>query len=160
MNIMTEVGTAFVYSGHSENMASGQSSPGIFVFSRSLQLQYVNRRVLELIRNIGQAITESGLIVFSTPLLELRDQIQESLDDRLEANIWEPFEMSRVVSESGRRLLFRGFGHPNRAANRDSRIVIVLEEIGSAETDRNRQVHFRMKASEMQTTSAGFPVNS
>jgi hypothetical protein len=118
-------------------MASGQSSPGIFVFSRSLQLQYVNRRALELIRNIGQAITELGLIVLSTPLLELRDQIQESLDDCLEANIWEPFEISRVVSEFGRRLLFRGFGHPNRAANRDSRIVIVLEEIGSAETDRN-----------------------
>ena len=106
MNNMTEVGTAFIYSGHSENMASGQSSPGIFVFSRSLQLQYVNHRALELIRNISHAITESGLIVLSRPLLELRDQIQESLDDRLEANIWEPFEMSRVVSESGRRLLF------------------------------------------------------
>ena len=25
MNIMTEVGTAFVYSGHSENIASGHS---------------------------------------------------------------------------------------------------------------------------------------
>ena len=36
MNMMTEVGTAFVYSGHSENMASGQSSPGIFVFLCSL----------------------------------------------------------------------------------------------------------------------------
>ncbi len=34
MNIMTEVGTAFVCSGHSENnMVSGQSSPGILVFS-------------------------------------------------------------------------------------------------------------------------------
>ena len=160
MNIMTEVGTAFVYSGHSENMVSGQSSPGILVFSRSLQLQYVNRRALELIRNIGQAMTESGLIVLPAPLLELRDQIQESLDDRLEANIWEPFEMSRVVSESGRRLLVRGFGHPNGAASRDSRIIIVLEEIGSAEKDRNQQVHARMPAPEIQTTGAGFPANS
>jgi hypothetical protein len=102
MNIMTEVGTAFVCSGHSENnMVSGQSSPGILVFSRSLQLQYVNRRVLELIRNIGHAVTESGLIVLPTPLLELREQIQESLDERFEANIWEPFEMSRVVSKFG-----------------------------------------------------------
>ena len=38
MNIITEVGTAFVYSGLSENMVSGQSSPGILIFSRSLQL--------------------------------------------------------------------------------------------------------------------------
>lgn len=160
MNIMTEVGTAFVYSGHSENMASGQSSPGILVFSRSLQLQYVNRRVLELIRNIGQAVTESGLIVLPTPLLELREQIQERLDERLEANIWEPFEMSRVVSEFGRRLLFRGFGYPNQSASRDSRIVIVLEEIGSAEKDRNQQAHVRMTAPKMQTTGAVFPANS
>ena len=157
---MTEVDTAFVYSGHSENMASGQSSLGIFVFSRSLQLQYVNRRVLELIRNIGQAMTESGLIVLSTPLLELRDQIQESLDDRLDANTWEPFEMSRVVAESGRRLLFRGFGHPNQAVSRDSRIVIVLEEIRPAEKDRNQQAHFRMTAPAVQITGDGFPANS
>ena len=137
MNSMTEMGTAFVYSGHSQNMVSGQASPGILVFSRSLQLQYVNRRALELIRNIGQAMTESGLIVLPTPFLELRDQMQESLDERLEANIWEPFELSRVVFESGRKLLFRGFGNPNRAASRDSRIVIVLEEIRSAEKDMN-----------------------
>ena len=160
MNVMAEVSTAFVCSGHSENMASGQSSPGILVFSRSLQLQYVNRRALELIRNIGQAMTESGLIVLSTPLLEFRDQIQESLDDRLEANIWQPFEMSRVVSECGRRLLLRGFGHPNGAVNRVSRIIIVLEEIGSAEKNRNQQVHAWMTAPEMQTTGAGFPANS
>ena len=160
MNIMTEVGTAFVYSGHSENMVSGQSSPGILVFSRSLQLQYVNRRALELMRKIGQAMTESGLIVLSTPLLELRDQIQENLDHRLEANIWEPFEMSRVVSKSGRRLLFRGFGHPNRAASCDSRIVIVLEEIGAAAKDRNQQVHARVTAPEKQTTSPGLSATS
>ena len=98
MNIITEVGTAFVYSGHSENMVSGQSSPGILVFSHSLQLQYVNTRALELIRNIGQAMTESGLIVLPTPLLELRDQIQEGLNDRVDANVWDPFEMSRVMS--------------------------------------------------------------
>jgi hypothetical protein len=146
MNIITEVGTAFVYSGHSENMVSRQSSPGILVFSHSLQLQYVNLRALESIRNIGQAMTESGLIVLPTPLLELRDQIQEGLNDRVDANVWEPFEMSRVMSESGRKLLFHGFGHPNRAAIRDSRIVIVLEEIRSAEKYRNQQMHARTTA--------------
>ncbi|MDE3219591.1 MAG: hypothetical protein KGO23_09470, partial [Nitrospirota bacterium] len=107
------------------------------------------------IRNIGQAMTESGVIVLSRPLLELRDQIQESLDDRLEANIYEQFEMSRVVSEGGRRLLLRGFGHPNGAASRDSRIIIVLEEIGSGEKDRNQQMYARIKAPEMQATGAG-----
>jgi hypothetical protein len=160
MNVMAEVSTAFVCSGHRENMVSGQPSPGILVLSRSLQLQYVNRRALELIRNIGQAMTESGLIVLPTPLLELRDQIQESLDARLEANIWEPFEMTRVVSECGRRLLLRGFGHPNGAVGRDSRIIIVLEEIGSAEKDTNQQIHTRMTAPELQTAGTRLLANS
>ncbi|MBU6483067.1 MAG: hypothetical protein KGS09_21325 [Nitrospirae bacterium] len=155
MTIRAEVSTAFVFSGRSESLVLGQSSPGVLVFSRSLQLQYVNRRALELIRNIGQAMTESGVIVLSRPLIELRDQIQESLDDRLEANIWDQFEMSRVVSEGGRRLLLRGFGHPNGAASRDSRIIIVLEEIGSGEKDRNQQMYARIKAPEMQATGAG-----
>jgi hypothetical protein len=141
-------------------MVSGQSSPGILVLSRSLQLQYVNRRALVLIRNIGQAITDSGLIILPTPLLDLRDQIQESLDARIEANIWEPFEMSRVVSQRGQRLLLRGFGHPNVVANRDSRIIIVFEEIGSAEHDRNQQIRARMTGPELQPAGARFLANS
>lgn len=153
MNIMTEVGTGFVCSGHSENMGPGKLHVGVLVFSRSLQLQYVNRRALDLIRGIGQAMTESGLIVLSAPLLELRDQIQESIDDRLEANIWEPFEMSRVMSEGGRRLLLRGFGHPNGAVSRDSRIIIVLEEIESEEKDRIQEMHALVTAPETQARS-------
>src|SRR6185295_20289592 len=160
MNVMAEVCTAFVYPDHCENMVSGQSSPGILVLSRSLQLQYVNRRALVLIRNIGQAITDSGLIILPTPLLDLRDQIQESLDARIEANIWEPFEMSRVVSQRGQRLLLRGFGHPNVVANRDSRIIIVFEEIGSAEHDKNQQIRARMTGPELQPAGARFLANS
>ena len=154
MNIMAEMSTAFVLSGHSENMVSQQSSPGILVFSRTLKLQYVNRRALELIWTIGQAMTESSSIVLPTRLLELRAQIKECLDDRLEANIWEPFEMSRVVSEYGRKLLLRGFGYSDAAASRDSRIIIVLEEISSAEKDGSQQLHAQMIALKMQTMGA------
>ena len=154
MNIMAEMSTAFVLSGHSENMVSQQSSPGILVFSRTLKLQYVNRRALELIWTIGQAMTESSSIVLPTRLLELRAQIKECLDDRLEANIWEPFEMSRVVSECDRKLLLRGFGYSDAAASRDSRIIIVLEEISSAEKDGSQQLHAQMIALKMQTMGA------
>jgi len=140
MNIMAEMSTAFVLSGYRENTVSQQSSPGILVFSRSRQLQYVNRRALELTRTTGQAMTELGSIALPSRLLALRDQIQESLDDRLRDNIWEPFEVCRVVSESGQRLLFRGFGHPDREASHDSRIIIVLEEFRSAEKDENHKL--------------------
>ncbi|MDZ4734600.1 MAG: hypothetical protein SGJ16_13570 [Nitrospirota bacterium] len=141
MNIMAEMSTAFVLSGYNENTVSQQSSPGILVFSRSRQLQYVNRRALELTGTTGQAMTELGSIALPSRLLALRDQIQENLDDRLRDNIWEPFEINRVVSESGQRLLLRGFGHPDRKARHDSRIIIVLEEFRSAEKDENRTLY-------------------
>ncbi len=140
MNIMAEMSTAFVLSGYGENTVSQQSSPGILVFSRARQLQYVNRRALELTRTTGQAMTELGSIALPSRLLALRDQIQERLDDRLRDNIWEPFEVSRVVSESGQRLLLRGFGHPDREASHDSRIIIVLEEFRSAVKDENHKL--------------------
>lgn len=79
MNIMAEVGTGFVSSGHSENVVLQRSSEGILDFSHSLPLQYLNHRTLELIRNIGQTMTESGSNVLSTRLIERRDQIQECL---------------------------------------------------------------------------------
>jgi hypothetical protein len=160
MSVMTEVSTAFVCPSHSEHMVSEQSSPGILVLSRSLQLQYVNRRALELMRNIGPAMTESGLIMLPAPILQLRDQIQEILDARIEANIWESFEMSRVVSERGHRLLLRGFGHPNEVANCDSRIIILFEEIGSTAKYKNQQIRPRMTGPELQTMDARLVANS
>jgi len=157
---MTEVCTAFVCPSHSEHMVSEQSSSGILVLSRSLQLRYVNRRALELMRNIGPAMTESGLIVLPAPILQLRDQIQEILDARIEANIWESFEMGRVVSERGYRLLLRGFGHPNEVASCDSRIIILFEEIGSTAKDNNQQITPRMTGPELQKMDARLVANS
>jgi hypothetical protein len=154
------MGTAFVRSGHSEQVIEQQAGPGILVFSRSLQLQYVNRRALELVRNIGHARTEADSIVLSTRLLELRDQIQESLDDRLRENIWEPFEVSRAVTDCGQRLLLRGFGCPDRAASPYSRIIIVLEEIKPGEKERTQRAHGWIQAPERLTGGAGLLANS
>jgi hypothetical protein len=131
-----------------------QSSPGVLVFSRSLKLQYVNRRALRLIRTIGRAITESNSIVFPTPVVELGAEVQGCMDDRLKANLWEPFEMSQVVSGYGPRILLRGFGYPNAAANRNSRIVIVLEEIRSSKQNVSQQPHTKMRTPKTQTMSA------
>ena len=141
MNTVADMTTACVLSGQSEMTGLQQASPGILVFSRSLQLQYVNRRALELIRNMGQAMTAAGSIMLSTELLELRDQIRKSLDDRLRDHIWEPFEVSRVVSKRGQEFLIRGFGHPDREVSYHSRIVIVLEEFRSAEKNGSHQLH-------------------
>jgi hypothetical protein len=140
MNTVADMTTASVLSGQSEMTGLQQPTLGFLVFSRSLRLQYVNRRALELIRNMNDTMTETGSIMLSTPLLELRDQVRGSLDGRLKDHLWEPFEVSRVVSKGGGRFLIRGFGHPNREAIHHSRIVLVLEEFRSAENYGSSQL--------------------
>lgn len=154
MYTMTEMSTAFVLSGYSEDVVSQQSRPGILVFSRSFKLQYVNRRALELIRTIDRGVTESSSIMFPTPVRAFGAEVQDCLEDRLKANLWEPFEMSQVVSGYGPRILLRGFGYSNIAANPNTRIVIVLEEIRSSEKNVSQQLHAGMSATKTQTIGA------
>jgi hypothetical protein len=112
---------------------SPQAGPGILVFSRSLQLQYVNRRAIEMIQNREQVSVSAGSDGLSAHVMELRDEIQERLDDRLEGKISEPFEISRAVSERGQRRFLRGFGRPDLAAGESSRIIIVIQDINPDE---------------------------
>ena len=110
--------------------ASARSGAGILIFSRAWQLLHINSRALELTGHLNQA--ESGPVrdLRSEPVLELSAQIQEMLDYRSEANIWEIFELKRIIFETGRKILVRGFGLADRNSHGDSRIVIVLEEVG------------------------------
>lgn len=107
-----------------------RSQPGIVVFSRGQQVLHVNRRALELTGHFRQA--EHGPVndVRSAPVRELSAEIQEILDSRSKAGISERFELTRVIFEAGRRILAHGFGLANLNAYDNSRIVIVLEEIG------------------------------
>lgn len=146
MSILAEVGRAFVVSGIQGTTVPNQASPGILVFSRSLQLQYVNRRAIDLIRGLCRTMAEVGRIALPARVLDLRDQLKTRLDERLKADIWEPFQESRVVSEQGQRVLLRGFGRPDRAESRYSRIIIVLEELGTAAETGPQEARSRMKA--------------
>ncbi len=130
--------------GHVSQMRRGQGSasepipqndsehyqPGILMFSCGQKLLQVNRRALELTGHLDQ--TEIGTVceIHSAPVRELRDAIQAALDHRRAANIWEPFELKRVLFEARRRILVRGLGLADRSSHDDSRIVIVLEELG------------------------------
>ena len=103
------------------------SGPGILIFSRGRRLLHMNRRALELTGHINQ--DEIGLVhdLRSAPVRELSAQIQETLDHRRAVDIWEIFELKRVIFETERKILIRGFGLADRNSYDDSRIVIVLE---------------------------------
>ena len=118
---------------HSEPSGKGASArarPGILIFSRARQLLHINSRALELTGHLNQAEIGPVHDIRSTPVREFSAQIQETLDHRRKANIWEIFELKRVIFETGRKILVRGFGLADRNSHEDSRIVIVLEEVG------------------------------
>jgi hypothetical protein len=110
--------------------ACQRSSPGILVFSHGRQLLHMNHRALELTGHLDQTETGPATMTLSRLVRELRVQIQDTLDSRRKADIWELFELKRDMVESGRKILLRGFGLADRNSQDDSRIVIVLEEVG------------------------------
>lgn len=140
------------YSEPSANGASAGSRPGILIFSRAGKLLHINSRALELTGHLNQA--EIGRVhdIRSVPVRELSAQIQEMLDRWRKANIWEIFELKRVIFEAERKLLVRGFGLADRNSHADSRIVIVLEEAG------HRQGHQAQPTrSSLPKTFASYP---
>ena len=92
--------------------------PEVLMFAREQKLLHVTHHALGV----------TGRLDHSAPLRELRDAIQAALDHRRAANIWEPFELKRVLFEGKRRILVRGLGLSDRSSHDDSRIVI--EELG------------------------------
>ncbi|RPH81704.1 MAG: hypothetical protein EHM80_01500 [Nitrospiraceae bacterium] len=98
----------------------------------------MNSRALELTGQLNQE--EIGPIhdLRSVPVCELSAQIQETLDHRREVNIWEIFELKRVIFETERKILIRGFGLADRNSYDDSRIVIVLEEVGRQQKNKSQ----------------------
>ena len=123
----------------SENHASSRAPLGILIFSRARQLLHINSRALELTGQLHQAGIGPVNDVHSAPMRELSAQILEMLDCRGEANIWEIFELKRVIFESERKILVRGFGLSDRNARDNSRLVIVLEEVGLRQGHQTQQ---------------------
>jgi hypothetical protein len=121
--------------------ASGQSLPGILLFSHRGEVLHMSRRALDLIGHLNQGEIGPDHDLRAAPVRELLAQIQETLAHRKAANIWEAFELKRVIFEAGCKILVQGFGLANQDSDNDSRIVIVLEEVG------RRQEHKAQPAS-------------
>jgi hypothetical protein len=105
-----------------------RSTPGILVYSRRGQLLHMNRRALELAGHFDRE-TGPATMTLSRLVSEFHVQVQDSLDNRTEANVWELFELKRFLIESGRKFMLRGFGLPNRNSSDHSRVIIILDMV-------------------------------
>lgn len=154
METASGVGESLFSPNSEEKCAQEVTSPGILVFSRTMQVLHVNRRALELTGGIGLGENGPVRVVLSTPVIELRTEIQATLDSRIVANVWEPFEVRRFVFEPGRKLLLRGFGLPDRSASEHSHIVILLEDASLRQASRTQQAQAPVQPADMQRAVA------
>ena len=119
-----------------------RSQPGILIFSRRRKVLHMNRRASELTGHLGKAETAPATMTLSRLVSEHCIQMQDILESRKAANIWEPFQLKHVVFEAGRRILVRGFGLADRNSFDDSRIIILLEEAGLRQEHKAQQTQY------------------
>jgi hypothetical protein len=108
---------------------SHRSSPGLLVYSHARQLLHMNRRAWAMTGHLNQVETGPPTMRLSSLVCDLRLQLQDILDGRLANNVWKASEVTRALSESGHTIVLRGFALPNRESRRDSRVIIILEEV-------------------------------
>lgn len=127
----------------SAERAPVQSLPGILLFSHRGELLHMSRRALDLIGDLNQAEIGPDHDLRAALVRELLAQIQETLAHRKAANIWDAFELKRVIFDAGCKILVHGFGLANQDSYNDSRIVIVLEEVDRRQEHKAQQASAR-----------------
>ncbi|MBA2251712.1 MAG: response regulator transcription factor [Nitrospirales bacterium] len=114
-------------------IADLRGGPGLLILSTDHRLLHMNRRGWELIRQINdsQTVTETvkagGLL--PPAVTEICTEIHTFLKTQRGSKDWEQLEVRRLVGDSKRPILLRGFGLPGS----DSRVLIVMEVMGRRE---------------------------
>jgi len=130
-NIMMKSSSEF--SHDLKSIAGLRGGPGLLILSTDNRILHMNRRGWELVRQINdsQTVTETvkagGML--PTAIIEICGEIQTLLKAQLGSKDWEQLEVRRLVGDSARPILLRGFGLPGS----DSRILIVMEVMGRRE---------------------------
>ena len=115
-----------------EALVQTRTSPGILVFSGSLQLLYMNREARELCARImraGSGFPATG--VLPPDIASLCEEMVAALRERPDPKDWEQGQVRRVAGDPQRPVLLRGVVIPSPGGLAEARVVVLLEEIGS-----------------------------
>src|SRR5436853_2175083 len=109
-------------------IASGRESPGILVFSASLQLLYMNREAQELTKRLHQAQVENhekGLLPFE--VMSLCKDLVALFRTRVHPKDWEQMQLTRVAGVQKCPVLLRGVKIPSHASPHQGCFLILME---------------------------------
>ena len=119
------------------DIADLREGPGILVLSTDLRLLHMNRRGWELMQHINseQAVKAAG--VLPAQVIQMCAEIEKLLRGQSQAKDWEQLEVRRLVGNSTKPVLLRGFVLPGSKGVQQTRVLVLLEAVGR----RERVVH-------------------
>ena len=113
------------------SLAEKRHGSGFLMLSSSLQTLHWDRRAWELCRRIQTTqYGDAALGPLPSPVLEFAGEILKTLQLRTEPKDWEEFQLRRLVNNGDESILLSGIGLPDPRGINESRLLIILEEIG------------------------------
>ena len=114
-----------------DSIVDKRIGPGILMLTSSMQMLYRDRRSWELCAQINRYHNgKSATGVLPPVVADLCAEIMKALRERTDAKDWEHFRLKRVIGDPNHPVLLCGLGLPDRNGIQDSRILIIMEEVG------------------------------
>jgi DNA-binding CsgD family transcriptional regulator len=114
-----------------ESLVDKRLGPGILMLTASMQMLYRDRRSWELCGLINRHHnSKSATGVLPPAVADLAAEIMKALKERTAAKDHENIRIKRLIGDVNHPVLLCGLGLLDHNGNHDSRILIIMEEIG------------------------------
>jgi len=113
-----------------EVRAQERTSPGVLVFTASLQLLYMNGEARELTQRLHMARTERPVKgVLPAEVMEFCEGLASALRTRSSPKDLEQLHRTHVTGAPLCPMLLHGFGIPHSTSTREARLLILMEPL-------------------------------
>ena len=113
------------------SLVDQRDGSGFLMLSSKLQTLHSDRKAWELCRRISASHPGNpGEGRLPDPVIDLGRELITLLENRTEPKDWEQFRVRRLVKNGTHSILLTGIGLPDRRGLSDSRLLIILEQIG------------------------------
>lgn len=134
-----------------QNIVERRSGPGVLVLNTMLQLLHIDPRAQELGRRITRNQHGTTAIGVIPPVvMEFCIEVRKTLQQRTAAKDWEQFQIRQLAGSIQHPILLRGFGLPDRSGIDQSRILVMMEELGRGEAVASPHIKKRFQLTDKE----------
>jgi DNA-binding CsgD family transcriptional regulator len=136
-----------------EVMAKERKSPGVLVFTASLQLLYTNGEAREMSQRLHLARTERPVKgVLPAEVMAFCEELASALRTRSSPKDLEQLHRTHVTGAPLYPTLLHGFGIPHSTSTRDARLLILMEPLSIQSDFAHTRVQARYHLTDREQT--------